>query len=446
MSIDRRAFLARTSQLAALTCTTAIAGRAWARHPELYGPSGPAGADPPDFKVNVAVPGPVRTPLRHTINWGQDSSDPSTVLMFRGNPAHTHYGSGRIADRYKIGWTLQCPDYPAILHGNPHVWRGPGWSGQASVLGNRVLIGTTSRYLYCLDRETGGIAWKIAAQRMFKSSCCIYRDRAYIGCVDDHLRCIDVQSGHIVWQWNTGADMDSSPIIAGGKLYVGSEKGAILCLQPEDGKILWRHEVDTAPTDPPGGRGVESTCTVVDGRVYAGCYQGWVYCLDANTGKRLWKFKTDDDTDSSVCISRDSHGEMRAVVGCESGILYCFSAKTGQALWQVTTGAGIWSSPAIVGDRVWVGSDDGHLYCIDLLSGQVVWKQAVGSVWSSPCVLGDRVVFGSRDHNFYVLDAGDGRIVSKLTLGGHCISTPCVVDGDIYLGSHGGDFHRLVPA
>jgi outer membrane protein assembly factor BamB len=101
---------------------------------------------------------------------------------------------------------------------------------------------------------------------------------------------------------------------------------------------------------------------------------------------------------------------------------------------------------AVVGDRVWVGSDDGHLYCVGLQDGRVLWKTPAGSVWSSPCVVGNRVVFGSRDHNLYILDADTGRVVWKYALGGHCISTPCIVQGDIYLGSHGGDFHRFVPA
>ena len=42
--------------------------------------------------------------------------------------------------------------------------------------------------------------------------------------------------------------------------------------------------------------------------------------------------------------------------------------------WQLTTGVGIRSSPAVVGDTVYVGSYDGHLYAIDATDGSEQWQ------------------------------------------------------------------------
>src|SRR6188508_443201 len=59
-------------------------------------------------------------------------------------------------------------------------------------------------------------------------------------------------------------------------------------------------------------------------------------------------------------------------------------AKLGP-LWSFKTGGPVKSSPAIVGERVFVGSDDGHVYALDLASGKKLWAfKTGGPVESSP--------------------------------------------------------------
>src|SRR5690348_4981034 len=40
-------------------------------------------------------------------NLGGESASPNTVLMFRGNPTHTFYGTGPIPDKPKLLWKQQ---------------------------------------------------------------------------------------------------------------------------------------------------------------------------------------------------------------------------------------------------------------------------------------------------------------------------------------------------
>ena len=49
-----------------------------------------------------------------------------------------------------------------------------------------------------------------------------------------------------------------------------------------------------------------------------------------------------------------------------------------------------------------------------------------------------KVVFGSYDHYLHMLDADTGQVAWRYDLGGACVSTPCIVDGYIYIGNATG--------
>ena len=56
-----------------------------------------------------------------------------------------------------------------------------------------------------------------------------------------------------------------------------------------------------------------------------------------------------------------------------------------------------------------------------------------------------KVVFGSRDGNFYILDAKGGRELWRYKADGRFLSTPCIVDGHIWIGTATGWFYCFGP-
>jgi outer membrane protein assembly factor BamB len=86
-------------------------------------------------------------------------------------------------------------------------------------------------------------------------------------------------------------------------------------------------------------------------------------------------------------------------MGNTDGRVYSFSARTGQLAWATSTGAYVYSSPAVanpsgLGPTVYVGSYDGHLYAFNARSGAVRWKHyARGRISGSPQVIGNVVYY-----------------------------------------------------
>ena len=103
------------------------------------------------------------------------------------------------------------------------------------------------------------------------------------------------------------------------------------------------------------------------------------------------------------------------------------------------------SSPAIVGNRLYIGSSHGSIfslggatYCIDTESQKVVWRHASPTpIFSSPAVAGGRVYIGEgyhhdRDCHLRCLDAKTGEPIWSFRTTSHVESTPFISQGKLY--------------
>jgi eukaryotic-like serine/threonine-protein kinase len=137
-----------------------------------------------------------------------------------------------------------------------------------------------------------------------------------------------------------------------------------------------------------------------------------------------------------------------------------YGPSKGQALaglqWRFMTEGDVISSPAVVGQTVYVGSGDGHLYALDRTSGTRRWAFDAGNpIPSSPAVGGGAVYFGTRDGQFFAINAATGAQRWRLTTGplmpwpwGHesgdvYLSSPAFADGTVYLGAGDGRVYAI---
>lgn len=432
--LDRRSFLK----------SVGVAAAAAAAPASLFAqdkPAPDAAAAPPEEENFIEPEGLTGEPLTlPPWAYGKSSTSAETMLMFRGNPSHTFYGTGTIRDKPELKWSQPLARFHTTLRGRKVTWTGTGWSGQPVKLGDYVFVGGQGGYIYAFEAATGVIRWRFKGRRMFKGSACVYENRLYTGNTDDMFRCIDMATGKLVWQLDTGTDCDSSGVVFEDKLYVGGESGFIHCLDPRTGKHHWKREVGgTGKGTLAGSNGSETSPAIADGELFAGTYDGFMHCLDLKSGQVKWKVETGDDTDVSAVIV-----EERVYIAAEekSPLLYCFDREQkGKTVWSHKNNTGWWSTPAVVGDRLYIGSNDGKMLCLDAKSGKVIWEyKTPAGVWSSPAVVDDKVVFGCRDPHIYMLDAKTGKFIWKGEMGGRTLSTPIVVDGVIYVGSSAGEF------
>ena len=113
-------------------------------------------------------------------------------------------------------------------------------------------------------------------------------------------------------------------------------------------------------------------------------------------------------------------------------------------VWSLALGSSVDSSPAVVGDRVFVGTAEGEMCAVSAGEGKLLWRFPTGgTVISSPAVEGDRVVFGSVDCFVYCLGAAEGKLLWRYRTWKPVTASPTVVEGVAYIGSIDGTLTAL---
>ncbi len=80
-----------------------------------------------------------------------------------------------------------------------------------------------------------------------------------------------------------------------------------------------------------------------------------------------------------------------------------------RVVWRFKTDGRVLSSPAVVGDAVYIASTDGRLYAVDRATGRERWRYATqGPISSSPAVASGLVFISSVDGFVHAVDAATG--------------------------------------
>jgi len=171
----------------------------------------------------------------------------------------------------------------------------------------------------------------------------------------------------------------ASPTVGGGRVYIGADTGVFYALHEGTGTVAWHRFLgfDSARSCP-YARGVISTAALGTDpatgtrAVYVGGGDGYLYALRASDGKIIWRahvVQTGTTTQNAGYLwSSPLVIGGRVYMGVSSdcdvplirGGLKVFSQRTGRFLhtyWAVprgTVGGSVWTSPASDGRSVWI--------------------------------------------------------------------------------------------
>jgi outer membrane protein assembly factor BamB len=237
---------------------------------------------------------------------------------------------------------------------------------------------------------------------------------------------LDKTTGKLVWEDNSVGDRIlhgqwSTPSLGevGGVLQVVHAQGDgwVRGYEAKTGKKLW--EFDTNPKDsvwPKTRNEVISTPVIFENVVYIANGQdpehgegvGHAYAIDATkrgdittTGK-IWQF---DKIRRSISTAAIKDGLI--YLADFSGFLHCLDVKTGQLYWTHDLFAAVWSSPMIIGDKVYIGDEDGDM--VVLHHGkklEVIAEQNMGSSVYSTVVPANGALFVMNRNQLYALAQG----------------------------------------
>lgn len=123
--------------------------------------------------------------------------------------------------------------------------------------------------------------------------------------------------------------------------------------------------------------------------------------------------------------------------------LFCIDPRgdgdlTGKNLiWRTPLGYHVMSTPAVIGDLVFIADSSRFIYCMDAKTGEIHWKEeAKGEFWASPYVADGRMYIGSRRGDFWVFAAGrEKQVLAQLDLGAPISATAVAANGTLYVAT-----------
>lgn len=424
------------------------------------------------------------------------------LLTFRGGPSRNYHGEGPIPENPEVLWSYpgasggMCAE--SFVGNQGKVWCGTGWTGQPSVFERDgrtwVVFGAYDRNVHFVDYETGeDILPPFPTGDIIKGSVTVDPDEfplVYSGSRDNKLHVIAIDRPEPTELWSLDAnavsptlwndDWDGSPLVIDDYLFEGGENSQFHIVKlnrgyDAAGKVTvnpelvfntpgWDDELLSYITDRQVS--IESSVAISGNTVYfansAGLVQGWDISglKEGITPKRVFRFWTGDDTDATITI--DEHGFLYVASELEKHLPRAL--EVGQIMkldptkpddplvWSVADGGsgvnGVWATPALWGDMVYVATTHGRLLGIDRNSGTIVWEKRLGSqTWQSPVVVDDVLVQGDCVGNLNGYDVSnpgvDPPLLWTVKLDGCIESTPAVWEGRLYVGTRGGKFHAI---
>ncbi|CAN6486603.1 unnamed protein product [Victoria cruziana] len=283
-----------------------------------------------------------------------------------------------------------------------------------SMQGNVYLfIGAHSHFFVCVNALSGQLVWEVSLEGRVECSAAITDDfsQIIVGCYRGKVYFLDFMTGGIFWTFETGGEVKAQPLVdasrsivwcgsydhnmyaldyknhcclskifCGGSiygspsidmvrntLYVGSTSGRVtaVTLQDVPFHIKWQYE-SGAPIF------ASSSINTSNGNVIFSLVNGRIIALDS-AGSMMWKATTSGPIFAGVCISSFLYSQV--LVCSRDGVVYSFELSHLEqgleegvyAYAKMDLPGNVFSSPLMIGGRVFVGCRDDHVYCLSLL-------------------------------------------------------------------------------
>ncbi len=449
--------------------------------------------------TTTTLPPPARFSDRRFVR--APHSETTGVVMFRGNPTRTWYGTGPAPRDPEILWTYperqMCGN--STLGGEPRVWCGTGWTGQPVVWERddgvtEVIFNSYDKSVHFVDGDTG-----LPTREPFRTGDIVKGSAAldpdgypllYFGSRDNKYRIValdrerpaelwarDAGENRVVWN----NDWDGNPIVMDDIMFLGGENSWFLVFKlnrgyDENGLVTVRPEVllefpaftDELLRTVGREQSIENSPAAFEGRVYFANSAGRVVGLDVDRiedgeAPVVFDYWMGEDVDASIVI--DGQGMLYVAAeqerfnsrGKEVGQLVKFDPYTdGDPIeWSVAVppraggDGGIWATPALGDGVLYAATHPGELLAVDTATGEVVWRDEIGwHAWSSPVIVDETLIVAvdcAAGGGLRGYDIGKPRApveIWEARLGAGCIeSTPVVWEGRIYVGSRSGFFY-----
>jgi eukaryotic-like serine/threonine-protein kinase len=230
------------------------------------------------------------------------------------------------------------------------------------------------------------MAWSFKTGNEIKSSPVVWGDRIVVGSTDNYVYCLDLK-GKLQWSFKTTNAVEAPALIRNNTVFIGDLSGMFYALDLQTGKQIWKFEANNQFS------GSANWFRDRTGRefIVAGSYDFYLYCFEAKTGKLMWRYEAQNYLHTTPALW-NSH----AIFGGCDGMLHLVNLANGSLLDTLSVATYIASAAAIDNQKAYIGDYDGKFSCIDLRTRKILWSFERDSrklpFIGSPVVVGKKVL------------------------------------------------------
>lgn len=326
------------------------------------------------------------------------------------------------------------------------------------IWGDRLFISgadEVARTVYCHDTETGELVWKRTLETFSGTpdgppsateetgfaapTLAVHGDQVFAIFANADIASYDFE-GNFIWGMNLGIPDNhyghSSSLLAYGRLvYVQmdtSDEARLLALDAATGEVVWIAERERISWASPILAQTPAGAQIIL------CSEEDVDAYDPETGELLW---------SQTVLG----GEVAPSAAYSDGIVFAANeyamgaairvsgtkgAVESEILWEWDDMLPEVASPVGDGERFYFATSMGELVSLDAKTGEEVWVEelSMGGFYSSPVLVGDRIYVSDMDGTMYIVRASAKfELIASHANGEETVATPAFMDGRIYL-------------
>lgn len=174
----------------------------------------------------------------------------------------------------------------------------------------------------------------------------------------------------------------SGPHFEDDRFYYFPDRDHLIALDfdgTEPTTFAWEFPGDTDDESDIDIEAVYSDLVVTDEAIFFAGWEGAAYALDPDSGDLLWSTQDRIDVRGSVVGGILLHND-KVYFGTTDGGFYALDGATGVTAdgWPpegLEFPKGIWATPVVVGDTIFVATMNGEVHAIDAADGSPVWEE-----------------------------------------------------------------------
>jgi len=280
--------------------------------------------------------------------------------------------------------------------------------------------------LYCVDYETGEIAWKYYICKNLTTPCVASDDTLF--CITPRQTLVSVEKDQTEFNWKLQLETStmSSPTLYDEILFVALYNGKVLAVSAAEGEVLTTYEISG---------NIISSPIVYQNILYVTSLNKMICAIDIDSEELLWQYESEMGFSASPTLVNDI-----IFVGSHDGTLSAVNIETGDPLWTRNFRGSITQSVRATMDMIYLVTRTGKLLAIDPLRGHTIWeKELKDKDFEFPFCLGANMIYLVDSHrNLRCIDSFTGEDRHVMGMSHRTVSQLMIAHNQLYLVSSAG--------